>query len=75
MSKCLVPTYVGIRAVKVVECQDSALKDTQTPWLMQIRFTQISLTRNSKNLYSSLNTYYETEIPPITRISHQVINN
>ena len=43
---------------------------TPSPWLTRIRFTRISLTHI---FHSSLNTYYETEIPSLTLISLHVI--
>ena len=50
---------------------------TPSPCLTRIRFTRISLTRiSSKGSHSSLNTYYETEIPSLTRIFlHFVLMN
>ena len=49
---------------------------TPTPWLTQVHFTRISLTRIFKSSHSSLNTYYETKIPSQTRISlHVVLTN
>ena len=47
--------------------------NTPSPWLTRIRFTQISITRIFESSHSSLNTYYETEIPSLTRISLNVV--
>ena len=50
------------------------MRHTRSPWLTRIRFTQISLTCIFKNL--TLNMYYETEIPSLTRIYlHVVLTN
>ena len=54
----------------------TAVKNTPSAWLTRIRFTQISLTHFFKSSHFSLNTYYETEIHTLTRISlHVVLTN
>ena len=45
--------------------------NTPSPWLTRICLTRISLPRIFKKFHSSLNTYYETEIPSQTRVSIQ----
>ena len=47
---------------------------TPTPWLTRIRFTQIYLTQLFKKFpFLTINMYYETEIPSLTRISLHVV--